>query len=62
MITYINSENAKKYSRLFSEAEDALVRYWKGLGLSDDQIQIAGRADSVVSGQVSRRVSVDGGA
>lgn len=39
MITYINSENAKKYSRLFSEAEDALVRYWKGLGLSDDQIQ-----------------------
>ena len=30
MITYINSENTTKYSRLFSEAEDALVRKWIG--------------------------------
>lgn len=40
MITYINSENATKYSRLFSEAEDALVRKWIGEGLdptSDDR-------------------------
>lgn len=36
MITYINSENATKYSRLFSEAEDALVRKWIGEGLDPE--------------------------
>lgn len=36
MITYINSENATKYSRLFSEAEDALVRKWIGEGLNPE--------------------------
>lgn len=29
MITYINSNNAKKYSRLFKDAEDALVQKWR---------------------------------
>lgn len=32
MITYINSENAKKYSRLFADAETALVKKWIGEG------------------------------
>lgn len=32
MITYINSENAKKYSRLFADAETALVKKWVGEG------------------------------
>ena len=32
MITYINSNNAKKYSRLFKDAEDALVQKWLAEG------------------------------
>ena len=32
MITYINSNNAKKYSRLFKDAEDALVQKWLSEG------------------------------
>lgn len=32
MITYINSNNAKKYSRLFKDAEDALVQKWLAKG------------------------------
>lgn len=36
MITYINSDNARKYTQLFSEAEDALVKYWTGEGINPE--------------------------
>lgn len=38
MITYIDSKNASKYTALFKEAENALIAFWRGQGLTDSQI------------------------
>lgn len=42
MITYINSENAKKYSRLFADAENALVQKWIGEGKNPEDADYFG--------------------